>query len=83
MSFQAHLSLQSLHGAGAWLTAPPSDDARKIGLGLLQLTVKRRLRIRVQDADTFCPMFGGTMDSYGDHALTCPCKGDRTVQHKK
>ena len=21
------------------------------------------------------------MDSYGDHALTCPCNGDRTVRH--
>ena len=21
------------------------------------------------------------MDSYGDHALVCPCRGDRTVRH--
>jgi hypothetical protein len=39
--------------------------------------------MRVQDVDTFCPMCGGTMDSYGDHALTCPCKGDRTIRHNR
>ena len=22
------------------------------------------------------------MDSFGDHALTCPCHGDRTVRHR-
>ena len=28
-------------------------------------------------------MCGDTMDSYGDHALVCPCKGDRTVRHNR
>ena len=23
------------------------------------------------------------MDSFGDHALTCPCSGDRTVRHNR
>ena len=82
-SFQTHLALQSMHGAGAWLTAHPSDDARTLEPLLFKLGTKRRLRMRVQDTDTFCPMCGGTMDSYGDHALVCPCKGDRTVRHNR
>ena len=50
---------------------------------LFQITLKRRLRLRVQATDTFCPMCGSTMDSFGDHALTCSCKGDRTVRHNR
>ena len=75
-SYQAHLALHSLHGAGAWLTATPSDDARTMDPILFQIAVKRRLRIRVQSQDTFCPMCGDTMDSYGDHALVCTCRGE-------
>ena len=70
-----------MHGAGAWLIAPPVDEARTIEPALCKLALRRRLRLRVQDADTFCPMCGSTMDSYGDHALTCPCNGERTVRH--
>lgn len=79
----AHLSLQQLHGAGAWLTAPPADAARSIDPALFTVALKRRLRVRVQDADTFCPLCGCTMDSYGDHALVCPCGGDRTIRHNR
>ena len=82
-SYMAHLSLQQLCGAGAWLTAPPADAARTIEPALFKMALRRRLRIRVQDADMFCPMCGGTMDSYGDHALVCPCSGDRTVRHNR
>ena len=32
-------------------------------------------------ADCFCPCCGDTLDSFGDHALVCRCKGDRTVRH--
>ena len=35
----------------------------------------------VQDEDIPCPCCGGIIDSYGDHALACPCRGDRTVRH--
>ena len=28
-----------------------------------------------------CPCCGAPMDRYGDHALRCPCGGDRTVRH--
>ena len=50
---------------------------------LFKIAVKRRLRMRVQEEDICCPMCGGTMDSYGDHALVCPCRGDRTVRHNR
>ena len=80
-SFQAHLALQGLPGAGAWLTAPPSDDAREVDPILFRIAVKRRLRLRVQICDSFCPMCGSTMDSFGDHALVCQCNGDRTLRH--
>ena len=82
-SFQAHLSLCMLPGAGAWLIATPADAARTIDAPLFRIGIKRRLRMQVQAADTFCPLCGGTMDSYGDHALTCPCCGDRTVRHNR
>ena len=73
--------LQSLTGAGAWLTAAPVDDARTVDPVLFQTSLQRRLRLRVQDEDSFCPLCGSTMDSFGDHALVCPCHGDRTVRH--
>eukprot|EP00973_Karenia_brevis_P078144 10851651-Karenia_brevis.AAC.1 len=79
--FQAHVSLQGMHGAGAWLTATPTDEARRMDPVLFQLAVKRRLRMRVQARDSFCPMCGQTMDAYGDHALSCSCNGDRTTRH--
>jgi hypothetical protein len=70
-----------LTGAGAWLTASPVDDERTLDPALFQTALQRRLRLRVQELDAFCPLCGGTMDSYGDHALVCPCNGDRTVRH--
>ena len=80
-TYKAHLELQSLTGAGAWLTASPADDERTLDPLLFQTGLKRKLRLRVQDEDAFCPLCGGTMDCYGDHALVCPCNGDRTVRH--
>ena len=43
--------------------------------------MKRRLRAPVYDEDGFCPCCGDLLDKWGDHALTCPCGGDRTVRH--
>ena len=80
-SYQAHLSLMSLTGVGAWLTAAPADEGCELDSALFRLSLRRRLQLRVQSVDTFCPLCGGTMDSYGDHALVCPCHGDRTVRH--
>ena len=61
----------------------PSDDARTLEPVIFKIALKRRLRVRVQDEDTYCPMCGGTMDSFDDHALACPCKGDRTIRHNR
>ena len=81
LAYKAHLGLQSLPGAGAWLIAPPSEEILKLDPALCKIALQRRLRQQVQSADTFCPMCGSTMDSFGDHAVTCSCKGDRTVRH--
>ena len=79
--FLAHLSLQTLRGAGAWLIAPPTDDDLTFDSTLFQIDLQRRLRLRVQDGDSYCPLCGLTMDSFGDHALVCACNGDRTIRH--
>ena len=54
---------------------------RTIDAALFRACLQRRLRLKVQDFDSFCPLCGGSTDSYGDHALVCPCNGDRTVRH--
>ena len=46
----AHLSLVSLPGAGAWLTAPPADDGREIESALFKVALRRRLRLPVAPA---------------------------------
>jgi len=79
--FRAHLSLCSLPTAGAWLTAPPADDDRQMDSALFQLARRHRLRMPVYAAETFCPCSGEGTDRFGDHALVCPCQGDRTVRH--
>ena len=80
LSFRAHVQLSSLPGAGVWLTAPPID-AREMDSPLFKTALKRRLRVPVFAADGFCPCCGNCLDRFGDHALVCPCKGDRTVRH--
>ena len=30
---------------------------------------------------TWCPFCGEILDPFGDHALVCGCKGDRTMRH--
>ena len=80
--FRAHLSLVGLPTAGVWLQAPPVvEDGRAIEPSLFRVALRRRLRIPVQTGDSFCPLCGDTMDSFGDHALACQCNGDRTVRH--
>ena len=81
LSFQAHLSLVGQATAGAWLTALPVDDGRAIEGDLFRVAIKRRLRVPMQEEDGFCPLCGQGMDRFGDHALTCQCRGDRTGRH--
>ena len=80
-SFLAHLSLNQCPGAGAWLTAPPTEDGREVAAPLFKVAVKRRLRAPVYDGDSACPCCGGVLDHFGDHALSCECGGDRTIRH--
>lgn len=77
----AHLALVALPGAGAWLTALPVDDGREIEASLFKVALQRRLRLRTAAADTCCPCCGDVLDTFGDHALVCCCKGDRNVRH--
>ena len=81
--FCAHVALVSAEGAGAWLTALPEDEQRSWegDEELFRIALKRRCRAPVQQMDTFCPSCGGIMDSFGDHGLVCPCRGDRTLRH--
>ena len=80
-TFCAHLALQAVPGAGAWLTAPPVDDGRELDPPLFQIALKRRLRVPVYEVDDFCPRCGSVKDKWGDHALTCSCNGERNIRH--
>jgi hypothetical protein len=79
--FRAHIKLAALPGAGAWLTAMPGEDEREVEPVLCRIAIKRRLRKRLFEEDHACTACGGVMDTWGDHALVCPCKGDRTRRH--
>jgi len=68
--FCAHMALSTLPGAGAFLTAPPVEDGREIETPLFKVSLKRRLRAPVFDAEGPCPLCGDIMDIWGDHALT-------------
>ncbi len=81
VSFRAHVALCSRPGAGAWLTAPLSSNGREMDAPLFAVAVKKSLRVPVLPADVPCPCCGSLMDSFGDHATVCACKGDRTVRH--
>ena len=79
--FQAHVSLNRLSGAGAWLTAPMIKDGREMDSSLFRVSLKRRIRAPIFEADAVCPCCGEAMDRWADHALVCACAGDRTVRH--
>ena len=76
-----HLALQTVHGAGVWLTALPSEEDLKLDPPSIRVTLARRLRLPIQPEDGPCSRCGGLMDRFGDHALTCACAGDRTRRH--
>ena len=50
---------------------------------LFRVLVKLRLRLPVAVADAACPLCDGVADRFGDHALGCPCGGDRTKRHNR
>jgi hypothetical protein len=74
------MTLNAIPTAGVWLTAVPVDGS-DMEAPLFTTALKRRLRVPVYPSDSFCPCCGDCLDRFGDHALVCPCKGDRTVRH--
>ena len=50
---------------------------------LFRVALARRLRLRVIGGEARCPACGEIMDEFGDHALVCCCRGDRTVRHNR
>ena len=81
---RAHLQLLQQPGAGAWLSACPSEA---LGLHLeapfFRVLLRMRLRLPVASTDGFCPLCDGTADRFGDHARACPCGGDRVKRHNR
>ncbi len=67
--YRQHLALQRVPEADAWLTAQPSEDGRRMESDLFRIAVARFLRLRVFQADFWCPLRGEVMDAFGDHAL--------------
>ena len=81
-AYKQHLALTRAAGAGAWLTAVPGEG-RSMEAPLFRAALWRRLRLKVQEEDSWCPFCAQVFDSYGDHALVCGCKGDRTIRHNR
>lgn len=79
---RAHLKLVQAPTASGWLQAPPCEAiGTAFPHGLMQVAIQRRLRVQLLEKEDFCPACGEVMDVFGDHALVCSCKGDRTKRH--
>ena len=46
---------------------------------LSRTSLRRRLRLLLVHDDTACGLCGLTMETWGDHALSCICGGDRVT----
>ena len=53
-----HLALQTIHGAGAGITALPTDGDLRLDPPSFRITVARRLRLAIQPEDSECPRCG-------------------------
>ena len=79
---RAHLALVQAPNASSHLQAPPCEaTGTDLPHALMQVVIQRRLRVQLLDREDFCPACGQVMDVFGDHALVCSCKGDRTKRH--
>ena len=79
---RAHLELTGAPRAGTWLHASPSTDTgTRMDPLLFRTAILSWLRVPLAEADSLCPLCDGVMDKYGDHALGCPCSGDRAKRH--
>ena len=81
-SRRAHLGLVSASGAGLYLQAVPSKEARLNNEpALFVAMLRRRLRMPFAEEQQECPCCDGVLDRFGDHALVCCGGGDRTRRH--
>lgn len=82
LAFRAHLSLMMQPHAGDWLQAVPCE---RLGLAvapaLFRVMLQVRLRDRLYERLSFCPLCDAVLDVFGDHSVQCPCGGDRTARH--
>ena len=76
----AHLSLNRIPGAGAWLFALPDPLESHIPAPPFRVSL-RRLRFPIWTQDSNCTLCGQVMDQWSDHALVCGCGGDRVTRH--
>ena len=74
---RALLRSQSGPHAGAWLTAIPGEPATTLSPPVMQVALRRRLRLPLPIAARQCgsPGCGGSVDAYGDHALAWKGRG--------
>ena len=83
MMLWMHSHLVSAEGAGTWLHAAPTPETGRAMDGeLYRASLRRRLRTPFLEEPTSCPCCGAGLDIFMDHALVCPCKGDRNLRHK-
>ena len=64
--------------AGMWLTAIPAEAATTLPPQAMLVALQRRLRLALPLCPRRCgpnPGRGGTVDTFGDHALACPRTG--------
>jgi len=84
LAFRAHLSLMSQPHTGDWLLAIPSEMLdHAIAPPLFRVMLQCRLRVRVYERLSFCPLCDAVLDVYGDHSKQCSCGGDRTLRHNQ
>ena len=76
---QALLRSQSCPHAGAWLTAIPGEPATTLPPPVIQVGLRRRLRLPLPITARRCGSPGcgnvDAYDAYGNHSLACPRTG--------
>ena len=74
----AHRALLLSHSgphAGAWLAAARSDTATSLPPEVMQIALRRRLRLQLPLGPGCCGQEGHGCRRRGDHALACTCTG--------
>ena len=80
--FLANMNLTTASGAGSWLHVVPSKAiGTQVDPCLYKIMVQRWLRLPLYECEFHCSFCDEVVDRFGDHCLTCSCKGDRTKRH--